>query len=70
MRRKIILSGLLLATFVTGCGQSAQEQLEANKNLVREFAARIEAKDWGALDALVVEDMQRHSRASTQFPEI
>jgi steroid delta-isomerase-like uncharacterized protein len=70
MRRRVLVVGLLLATFVFGCGQSTKEQLEANKNLVQEFAARVEAKDWDALDALVAEDLQRHSRASTQSPEI
>lgn len=50
--------------------QVAQEPLEANKNLVRQFAATIDAEECDALDALVTEDIHRHSRATTEMPEI
>jgi steroid delta-isomerase-like uncharacterized protein len=61
---------LLLATLVAGCRPSTQGQLEANKNRVRQVAAKVEAKEWDERDALVAEDMRRHSRATSQFPEI
>jgi len=70
MRQIAKASLLLLAVVLTACGVSKEQQLEANKNLVREFAARIDAGDWGALDALVTEGIRRHSRATTARPEI
>jgi predicted ester cyclase len=60
----------LLAALLVGCGPSGQEQLEANKSLVRQFAASIDAGDWAALDTLVAADIERHSRATTANPEI
>lgn len=69
--RQIVKAGLLLlAAVFTACGVSDERQLEANKNLVREFAARIDAGDWEALDELVTKDIRRHSRATTARPEI
>jgi predicted ester cyclase len=47
-----------------------QEQLEANKELVRQFAASVDAGDWAAFDTLVAADIRRHSRATTANPEI
>lgn len=70
MRMVIGIWSGLLATMLVGCGPSAQEQLEANKELVRQFAASIDAGDWTALDTLVAPDIQRHSRATTASPEI
>jgi len=61
---------LVLAALVLSCGPSTQERLEANKNLVRQFAAKIDAEEWDALDALVTDDIRRYSRATTAFPEI
>jgi len=62
--------GLLLVALAAACGPSPPEQLEVNKNLVREFAATIDAGEWDALDTLVSEDIRRHSRATTATPEI
>lgn len=70
MKYVSIASCVLLAALVTACGPSTQEQLEANKDLVRQFAATIDAEEWDALDALVTEDIRRHSRATTARPEI
>lgn len=70
MRYATIAGCLLLAALFANCGPFNQEQLEANKNLVRQFAARIDAGEWDALDALVAEDIRRHSRATTARPEI
>lgn len=70
MRNVTMASCLLLATLVASCSPIAHDQLEANKKLVREFAAKIDAEDWDALDALVTEDIHRHSQATTKFPEI
>ncbi|NNG17709.1 MAG: ester cyclase [Gemmatimonadales bacterium] len=55
---------LVLAITVVACGPSPTDQLEANKDLVRQFAAAINAADWDALDSLVTEDFRRHSQAT------
>ena len=70
MRQVTMTSSLLLAALVIGCGPSDQEQLDANKNLVRQFGATIDAEEWDALDALVTEAIRRHSQATTEMPEI
>jgi steroid delta-isomerase-like uncharacterized protein len=69
--KQVIMAGiLLLLVLSTGCAPSTEDQLETNKSLVRQVAAAVEAQDWDAVDTLVKEDMHRHSRATTQFPEI
>ena len=70
MRHSTRTGCLLLAAVVAGCGPGPREQLEANKNLVRQFAATIDAENWDALDGLVTEDVRRHSRATAASPEI
>jgi predicted ester cyclase len=70
MRIVAVMPYGLLAALLVGCGPSGQEQLEANKALVRQFAASIDRGDWAALDTLVATDIQRHSRATTADPEI
>lgn len=70
MRIVAAMSYGLLAVLLVGCGPSGQERLEANKALVREFAASIDRADWAALDTLVATDIRRHSRATTADPEI
>ena len=61
---------LLLAVLLVNCMPSNQQQRNANKALVRQFAATIDASEWEALDALVTEDLRRHSQATTLMPEI
>jgi predicted ester cyclase len=70
MRNGYVACSLLVAVFLSSCEPAAQEQLEANKDLVHRFAAAIDAHDWGSLDALVTSDIRRHSRASGQLSEI
>lgn len=65
-----MIGSLLLVAPATACGPSPREQLEVNKDLVRQFAATIDAEEWDALDALVTEGIRRHSRATTASPEI
>ncbi len=65
-----VVCSLLIAAFLSGCEPAVHEQLKANTDLVHRFAAAIDADDWGALDALVTSDIQRHSRASGQMSEI
>jgi predicted ester cyclase len=70
MRIVVAMHCGLLAALSVGCGRSAQEQLKANKELVRQFAASVDAGDWAAFDTLVAADIRRHSRATTASPEI
>jgi len=70
MKHVTMIISLALVTLVIGCGRSTQDQLDVKKSIVHQAAAKVEAKEWDALDALVAEDIHRHSRATTQFPEI
>lgn len=70
MRLVVAMHCGLLAPLLVGCGPSVQEQLEANKELVRQFAASVDAGDWAAFDTLVAADIRRHSRATMASPEI
>ena len=70
MRPIVGMSCGLLAALLVGCDPSVQEQLEANKALVRQFAASIDVGDWAVLDTLVAADIQRHSRATAANSEI
>ena len=70
MRQVIMVGSLLLATLFIGCGPTDQQQFDANKNLVRQMGATIDAAEWDALDALLTEDFRRHSDATTLMPEI
>ena len=64
IRHPIQMLPLILAMAVASCGPSPTAQLEVNKDLVRRFAAAINAADWDALDSLVTEDFRRHSQAT------
>jgi steroid delta-isomerase-like uncharacterized protein len=64
MFQTIRILPLILALAVASCGPSPTAQLEANKDLVRQFSAAINAADWDALDSLVTEDFRRHSQAT------
>jgi len=59
-----VASAMILALAAASCAPSGTAQLEANKDLVRQFAAAINAADWDALDSLVTEDFRRHSQAT------
>jgi steroid delta-isomerase-like uncharacterized protein len=58
---------LLLVTL--GCAPSQTAQLEANKDLVRQFTEAANAADWDALSEILTEDFTRHS-AATAGPEV
>lgn len=70
MRHGTMISFLVVLTLLNGCGQSAQDQLEANKELVRQLGAINDAADWDKLDTLLSDDFKRHSMATTANPEI
>lgn len=61
---------VVLMIFFFGCGRSAQDRLEANKDLVRQLGAINDAADWDKLDTLLSNNFQRHSVATTVSPEI
>ena len=64
MQHTLRMFPLILAMAAASCTPSTTAQLEANKDLVRQFAAAINAADWDALDSLVTEDFLRHSQAT------
>lgn len=70
MKRSILALSSLLAVGVSSCAPSPAEQLEANKELVRQFAIVLNAADWDGLDTLLTDNFRRHSQATTDMPEL
>jgi len=70
MRPFAVAGSLLLAALFMGCQPSDQERLDANKNLVRQMGAAIDAADWDGLEALVTENLHRHGPTTTNSREI
>jgi steroid delta-isomerase-like uncharacterized protein len=68
MRSHVLLLASLLVAAAVGCTPSPTGQLEANKDLVRQFAEVTNAADWEALAAMVTEDLTRHSTATAGPP--
>jgi steroid delta-isomerase-like uncharacterized protein len=66
MRTHVFMSAAVLVA--VGCTPSPTAQLEANKELVRQFTAATNATDWDALAEVVAEDFTRHSAASAGPP--
>ena len=62
----ILTPALLLA--VVGCAPSPTAQLDANKDLIREFTAALNAADWDALGNIVADSFVRHSAATAGPP--
>jgi len=63
MRHVLTAPILLTMAMLAACTGSARQE-EANKELVRAFAAALNAADWEALDGIVAEDLVRHSEAT------
>ena len=68
MRQRPLVFSVLLATVAAGCAPPAATQLEANKEVVRQFTDIVNAADWDALDDVVAEDFRRHSQATAGPP--
>jgi steroid delta-isomerase-like uncharacterized protein len=68
MRLTARVLSILLVASAMGCAPSTTDQLEANKNLVRQFTEVTNAADWGALGAVVSDDFVRHSQATEGPP--
>ena len=58
----------LLVAFLVGCAPDPSVQLEANKELIRQFTEVANATDWDGLTALVAADFTRHSIATAGPP--
>lgn len=59
---------VVLLAMAAGCAPSPTAQLEANKELVRQFTEATNAADWEALAEVVAEDFTRHSAATAGPP--
>ena len=67
MRPSAIPAATCLICFtMIGCSPATGPAVdrEANKNLARQFIEAINAADWGALTAIVADDLVRHSAAT------
>jgi steroid delta-isomerase-like uncharacterized protein len=68
MRPGVFFATTSLIAIVAACYPSPNAQLEANKELVRQFTEATNAADWEALAAVVSEDFTRHSAATAGPP--
>jgi len=68
MRPNTIVFSCLVAAIATGCAPSPTAELEANKELVRQFTEVTNAADWEALGEIVSDDFTRHSQATEGRP--
>lgn len=69
MRMSALLPVIGFSLLAFGCAPEPSAQLEANKDLVRQFGEALNAADWEALAGLVAEDLHRHS-AATEGPPV
>jgi len=68
MRPGVFFATTSLFIIAAACDSSACAELEANKELVRQFTQATNAADWEALAAVVSEDFTRHSAATAGPP--
>jgi steroid delta-isomerase-like uncharacterized protein len=68
MRSSTLFLATVLVVATAGCATSPTAQLEANKDLVQQFAAALNAADWDALAEIVADDFVRHSDATAGPP--
>lgn len=66
--RKAIVPVVTLLVIGVGCATSPSGELDANKDLVREFTEATNAADWDGLAEIVADDFSRHSAATTGPP--
>lgn len=68
MRPSTLVPAAALLLLAVGCAPAPTAQLEANKELVRQFGEAINAANWESLAGIVAEDFTRHSAASAGPP--
>lgn len=62
---------LTLTTFLVSCGPSDSDQLEANKELIRQVIAEgVNTGDLEYFRNILASDYSRHSQATTEMPEM
>ena len=61
---------VLLVVLLAHCGPSPDVAREANKDLVRQFAATVNAADWDGLNNVLSVTFRRHSQATGTMPEM
>jgi steroid delta-isomerase-like uncharacterized protein len=69
MRTRAIVPAMSFLLMAVGCAASSSGELDANKDLVREFTEATNAADWDGLAEIVTEDLIRHS-AGTSGPSV
>lgn len=68
MRPSTTLLRPIYCLIAFGCAPPPTTQLEANKDLVRQFTEASNAADWESLVGIVAEDFARHSAATMGPP--
>ncbi len=55
-----VITSVAVAILVSGCASESETELEANKNLVRQFIAETDAQNFAAYDQLWMDDVVAH----------
>jgi steroid delta-isomerase-like uncharacterized protein len=64
MTYKNTLLLFILGIILLACGPTRDEQINANKELIKEFTLATNNADWDAFDSLLTDDFRRHSQAT------
>jgi len=64
MKKKNILSLIVLGLILIACCPTEDKKINANKEIVKEFASATNNADWDAFDSLLTDDFQRHCQAT------
>lgn len=68
MTTRTMVLAITILLMAVGCATSPNGELNANKDLVREFTEAANKADWDGLAGIVAEDFTRHSAATAGPP--
>jgi len=69
---KLISSSLIIfcILLISSCQQSNEEQLTANKELIKKFTELLNNKQFDQLNTVMRQDFKRHSQATAEMPKL
>ena len=72
MKRAVFITIPLLiaAILLSACNNSGKDQLAKNKELIKKFTELLNNKKFSELSSVMKSDFRRHSKATTDMPEL
>ena len=71
MKRIIYLISIILCILLfSNCQKSNEEQLNANKELIKKFTELLNKKQFDQLNTIMKLEFKRHSQATAEMPEL